>query len=341
MEETSTDKNQRGYELYNEIIECWKYTWYDKKTDTNYYRPTSYKQVQKAVENIKKIDELKIDDPELKQLTEGIRTVTENATKRIFIGSKWVVILSGIAVMLLMFLAFSQYKGFRIKYPPEQANKIYTEAIQNYKMNLEKYSLNEKTGKANDYKGSEKVRKKRYKFYKKRLEKAENQTPEEYLKKLNSARKRIGIKGLFKGFFYILLYASYFYVARAPIYLINRRERELEFIDDTSDKISSRLRRTFTSLLLAPTSVTETRWSSGRVTREDNFFAEMTLRILIIILLAGLIIGLAVYMLPILVIVNYLRNYQFEKMEKLIHLIKKKLKLKGKDESDDCGSATV
>jgi len=48
MEEYKKEKNLRGYELYNEIIEMWDYTYTDQKTGKIVKHPTSLKQVRKA-----------------------------------------------------------------------------------------------------------------------------------------------------------------------------------------------------------------------------------------------------------------------------------------------------
>ena len=85
------------------------------------------------------------------------------------------------------------------------------------------------------------------------------------------------------------------------------------------------------SILSAPTTETVTRWSDGRVQREDNAMIEIGMRIVIILVLGILIITLAMYLLPILVIVNYVRNFQIERKEKVIDWIKKKLGLRSKE----------
>ncbi len=330
MEEYKKEKNLRGYELYNEIIEMWDYTYTDQKTGKIVKHPTSLKQVRKAQENIKKIDELNIDDSKLIDLTEEIRFTVQNATKRKFVGSKWIPFLCGIAVFFMIWNwldgFFPSIKGY---YPNEKAQELYQEALKNNESQLYYYSKDNPGGKK--YLGPEIKREKYYKHYADELADLKSSNAKKYLQQRNSERRWSAVENLINSIVWILLFISYFYVSRPPVYLILKRERSINFFRNTEETGIMMFFAKIESILSAPTTETVTRWSDGRVQREDNAMIEIGMRIVIILVLGILIITLAMYLLPILVIVNYVRNFQIERKEKVIDWIKKKLGLRSKE----------
>ncbi|MBN1968419.1 MAG: hypothetical protein JXR48_01585 [Candidatus Delongbacteria bacterium] len=329
--ENEQNKNQHGYDLYNEIIENWGYAYQDEQTGEVYYHPTSYAEVQIALDNVKKIEELAIDDEELISLTENVKSIAQEATQRKFIGSKWIIILAGIAVL---FLSWMNLDGFSRKiggyYSAENAAEVYSKEVKQIEDRILYYTKNDGTRTTNVYKGSEESRQKYYEMNKDELDELKKMSPEDYISDVNWSKRGDAIKSLFGVLFILAIYGSYFYAARAPIFLINRRKREIEIMRKSTGWLMKFVVGFVSLFWSIPTTTTVTKWSDGSTTRESDALPLFAIQITVTVVVAFFLIYLASILLPFLVIVSYIRNYQFERLDRYIYLVKKKLGLKTK-----------
>jgi hypothetical protein len=329
--QNSKSKNEKGYDLYNEIIANWGYACNDEHAGEDYFHPTSYGHVKIALENVRKIDELGVDDQELIALTNNVRAIAENATKRKFVGSKWIAALSGIAVLVLAWVWMDEFPRKLSGYhPAEKAHELYDKAVGDAQNNVLYYSLNAAGYQGRKFTGSEANREKYLKRNEQLLAELKSTSPEDYLSKRNSKSRWGAINNLFATLVWLGIYIAYFFAARAPVFLINRRQRELEIVKAGSSGMAAAAIAAVSAVLSAPTTVTVTTWSDGRVTKEDNAMQEILFRFAMIAVFAVIIIGLALYILPFLVIISYIRNYQFEIIDRIILFIKNKLGIKPK-----------
>jgi hypothetical protein len=336
MSNNSNDKIQAGYDLYNEIILSWGHAFDDEQTGEGVYHPTSYAGVQKAFENLEKIDELGIDDEELKSLTDNIRSIAENATKRKFAGSKLIIFLCGIAVL---FLVWNWMDGFFQKatgyHSYENADELYAKELEKIQKNIKYYSSSPKASGERRFSGSQSVRESSYELYQQRLTDIKDLSPKDYIERENARIRSDAMQNLFATIFWLGLYIAYFFTSRAPVYIINRRRKELHFMKQSSSFFARFLYKWASITMAAPLSVSVVKdINTGQVLSKKTHYEDYFFRIGMICIVAFTIIISTIVLLPILVVVSYIRNYQFEKIEKFATLIKGALGIKPKQKEE-------
>jgi len=324
-----SSKNEKGFELYNEIIDCWGFAEKDSESGEDLYHPTSYEEVDIAKKKIIEIEELEVDDENLLEMLGTVKEITEEATERKFIGSKWVAIMAGIAVALSLYGALSGFGGnLAGHYSDEDAPKIYNSRIQSIEKSIEYYTLIPDSLKgqrySKRYQGSEEMRKKSLERFTGELDDLKEIEPMDYLSERNSEIRYKSISRLFSSLLFLALFGSYFYVSRAPIFLINKRKKELALMKAGSGWVKVIITSVLSALWSTPSTTTVTKWSDGSTTSESDAGVLLMLNIFITVLVVAFLFYIMVVALPFLVVINYLRNYQFERLDRYIYMIKRK-----------------
>lgn len=317
IENILNDRVGLSFEWHNQIINKWDHAEVDPETGKELRHPTSMEQVQFARDQIDEIEKLGVDDPEFNQAFDKIKEITLDAPKRVFSGSKWIMIIIGVFVAITSFSMFGAFfNTIGNYYSKDLATSMYAQETKNLENRIITYENQPETS-------TTKV--KYLKEYKKKLEKHKKMSPEKYLKKCNSKKRAAGFKGLFTALFLIGLYGGYFFASKAPQYLINRRKKERQMLMKSSNFLKKAIFGTISTIFSTPTTTTVTKWSDGSTTRESDAGAILFIGILVTFIILAIVFMVMIYALPFLVIINYLRNYQNEKVHIYYAKIKNKI----------------
>ena len=316
IENIINNKLQLSYDWYNQIIENWDFAEIDPETGGELSHPTSMEQVNFARMKIDEIDELKVDEPEFNQLLNNVKEITLEAPKRKFAGSKWMMIVIGIFVVLT---AVGNFKSFfnRIGsyYPQDQAQAKYLSETKRLEQQVSFYERQPETSTTKN---------KYLKEYTKELEKHKKVSPEKYLRKLNAKERYRGLRQLINALFLIALYFGYFYASKAPVFLTNRRKKERELLRKSSGFMQKVIFGSIAAVWSTPVTTTITKWSDGSTTRDNDAIGILIVGVLFTVFILALVFYVMMIALPFLVVINYLRNYHFDKVSGIISKIKSK-----------------
>ena len=118
------------------------------------------------------------------------------------------------------------------------------------------------------------------KEYKKLLEKHKKLSPDKYLRKLNAKERSRGFGDLISALFLIALYAGYYFASKAPIFLLNRRQKERELMRKSAGFMQKLVLGSIAAIWSTPVTTTVTKWSDGSTTRDNNAIALLLVGII-------------------------------------------------------------
>ncbi|MBD3166924.1 hypothetical protein GF324_10015 [bacterium] len=158
------------------------------------------------------------------------------------------------------------------------------------------------------------------------LKKYKDMTPKQYqgeIKRRNVAR---GMKSIFRWAIWIALVVGYYYASRTPTYLLLKRQKQIALMKKSGNVVKGMIIGALGFLIAMPSfSVTKIKWSDGS-TSEEVDLAPLAMKLIGIVMIVVLVIYAMMVILPWLVVINYLRNYQIEMVEKYFDMMMAKLR---------------
>lgn len=247
-------------------------------------------------------------DPEILEQINLYEDICDEAYQRRFVGFKWLMILVGVYAAFLFYRSHINFKSGG-EYNLKQAETRMQGEIQRTQDYLAKMEQAHDTVRENNADSIE--------DYEDRLEELNDMTKEDYLNEMQSNRRGRGWSNLFKGIIWAAMILLYYLASRAPVFLINRRQRQIAFASKGAN-IFKKVVFFFLGLFIAMPA-----FQSYRVVDQFGFKLrdETEISPLLIIKIVGIIfivvmmVYIAVLLIPLFTLINYLRNYQYEKVD--------------------------
>jgi len=299
-----SNSNEQANAYLDQAFSLWKVDEVDEANQVEYSHPVSKQQVDEGQELINLADACNPDDPDVINRINEYQAVINDANTKRFGGNK--LFLYGIIIAVLIWGGFYLFSGFKDvgrNYTEEQADQILKGEINSTNRSIEYLKgLPENT----------KDRESRIKNMEERLEELTKYNAADYARHLKHKAFGRGIKSISYGLFYILLLVLYYWSAITPQYVINKRKREIAAMAKGTTWAKRILFGIIGIFFAMPMVEYYDKWSDGRVTySEDNLpmgLMQLAIKygipVLIIIIVAYIIIAI----LPILIIINVLRN---------------------------------
>jgi hypothetical protein len=266
--------------------------------------PGSLEEVEEAEEYLRKGQEANPDDPALISQLNDTREILDDAVIRKFTGSKWIII--GLGAFVLIVTWFMGVNRLFFDGDLEGAKQIIQMEI-NYRTN----AISRLELKNNQVTGKEKM----IERYKKEIAQFKKTTPEQYLVEWEKREFYDGIWFILRQIPWMILIVLYYIVSRPPQYIINRRRKEMEVISAGTGlfkKIAFGILAFFWSM---PITFTTTRWSDGTTETTSDAGPVLMIQLAVTGFVLAIIIWAMMILLPFMVLVNYLRNYQFKRLD--------------------------
>jgi len=299
----------KARELYNQIVESFSYKTSDPATHESGALPVSYSEVKYGLATIAEIENLKVSDAEFNAKLAKLKAICTKSLRRKMRPSLAVLIAAVVWVSLNIFMATSNLSDdLNGRYKPAEADKIYNDAIASHSQLIEYYKARPNADDSKKWQD----------HHSQELKSLRTISPLAYLNQQNQKIKSKAQKKLITAIASVLLLIAYLLSARAPMFLVYNRKKQVELAREK--KMSTGILKSVLSALWAipvpepRTYRVKTLMSNGTV-REENVTetgAGMLIMKYIFILLA-LIVAFYVMIiaLPVLIVFNYLRNYQY------------------------------
>jgi ABC-type multidrug transport system fused ATPase/permease subunit len=150
-----------------------------------------------------------------------------------------------------------------------------------------------------------------------RLDELSKMDTEDYMKEIKKRDRARNWKNIRRGLFWSLMIVLYYFASRPPVFLINKRQRQMAFTSKSAN-IFKKIIFFLLGVFIAMPSVDRTVVvdSFGSVVGSyDEISPAIAIKIFGILIIIVFVIWLAMILLPVLTIINYLRNYQYEKVD--------------------------
>lgn len=310
LKELVEDRNNIGYVIYNEIVSEWSFAESEDEDGEPYFHPTSKDHITHAKEKLAEIDKLNITDQELIGMVENVREIVTEAPKRKFAGSYWI---AGIIGLFVLFLTYSDTKDFFQKmgghHAMENAESVHSSQvgrIENRISYLEKQS--------EDF-----VRKQeRLDDAREELARVSEMAPEAYVRSENRRQRRVAFKNLLQTLFLVGVFGGYIYASRAPVFLMNKRKRQIERMKKSSNFVKKLVFGTIAGAWSIPTTTYVTKWSDGTEERDSDALIVFGIAVFVTVVVLAIVFYVMIIALPFLAVFNYLRNYQYERIDQFM-----------------------
>ena len=310
VKEIVQDRNAVGYTIYNEIVSHWDYAESETEEGEAFFHPTSREHIAYAKVKLAEIDKLNITDQELIGLVRNIRDIVEEAPKRKFAGSYWIAGIIGIFVLLM---TYSDTKNFFQKMGGHHSMEN-AETLQSNGINRIENRITFLENQPETYTRKEE----RLDEARENLTELSEMSPEAYVRSENRRHRRQATASLFKTLFLVAIYGGYIYASRAPVFLLNRRKRQIELMKKSSGFVQRFVFGTIAAAWSIPTTTYITRWSDGTESRDSDALMILAISIIVTVVVLAIVFYVMIIALPFLFIINYIRNYQYERVEVFI-----------------------
>lgn len=299
MQETTTG-NEMAAEYIDKIYDCFSVTLADGESRL----PGSLEEVQKAGQYLEKAREAQPDDPQLIEQLDTTAEILEDSVTRKFTGSKWILICLGI---FLLFVTWnygisSLFFDKNVK-DAENVIKLEISYRENQIARLERLP---KPTEAN---------RQTIARYQKEIQEYKKVTPEKYLADWKSREISAGLNFILKQIPWIILLVLYYFVSRPPQYIINRRRKEMEVKSAGANFVKKIIFGIMGFFMSIPTTTYVTKYSDGTREETSDWPMVLFLKIVVPLIVIGILIWAMMILLPFLVLINYLRNYQFKRLD--------------------------
>ncbi len=271
-------------------------------------QPGSKKEVEEVKVLMRKAREAQPKDAELLETISLYEDICEEAYERRFVGYKWLMILVGLVALYFLYAGISKL-GTAGDVSPADAKNRMTNEIEQISEYMDRMEAAHDT-----------VKEKNADFIEEREERMEElagMDTEDYMKEITRQKRSRNWRNIRRGVFWSLMIVLYYFASRPPVFLINRRQRQMMFTSKSANafkKVIVFLLGIFIAMPSFDRTVVVDSFGSV-VGTYDEISPGLIIKIMGIVIVIVFVIWVAVMMLPILTIINYLRNYQYEKVD--------------------------
>ncbi len=266
--------------------------------------PGSIKEIKRGEEILAEVKALNCEDEEVKEHIEQTEFVLSESQKRKFAGSKWIMIVLGLFIVVMMYM--SVYEPLTSENTVAMAGKMLKANIRSYEGTVARYK---------NLPDTDPNKEERLEYAQERLAEFKEFTPETYKEELDSRDTSNAISNFFQWGFWALMLVAYYFASMSPQFLIDKRLAQMN-LAVKGGSVVKKIVFAFLGFFIAMPSVTETRvhWSDGSKSTEYGF-EGLIIKLIGILVIVAVVIWAMMFMLPWLIIINYLRNYQYEKID--------------------------
>ncbi|PKP10094.1 MAG: hypothetical protein CVU09_08175 [Bacteroidetes bacterium HGW-Bacteroidetes-4] len=309
MEENNPTNTPNANEKVRQILDAAFYTFSVEAMDDSGRQPSSKAEVEAVKDLMAQARKLDPTDPELLNEIAQYEAICDEAYERRFVGFKWLMII------VAAFAAFFVYDGCSSL----KTKKTYTVemAAKNYDMEVtrvEKYLTEMATAPDSVLK----ARKKYIKKQEKRSKELAEMDADKYLKEMKKRANRNAFGSFRTAIFWFIMVGLYYKATLAPVFLINKRQRQMHVIMTGAGwlkKLIFFLLGLFIALPVTEDYKIVDRSTGSVVGGGTDISPLLIIKIMGIVIIAMFLLMMALIGLPILTLVGYLRNYQYEKVD--------------------------
>ena len=271
-------------------------------------QPGSKKEVEEVKDMMQQARNANPKDPELIDTIGQYEEICEEAYERRFVGYWWLMALVGVVALYFLYAGISNL-GTAGDILPARAEKLMNSEIERVGDYLDKMKVAHDT-----------VKEKNADFIEERQERLDELSKmdtEDYMKEIKKRDRARNWGNIRRGLFWSIMIVFYYFASRPPVFLINKRQRQMAFTSKSANifkKIMFFLLGVFIAMPAFDRTVVVDSFGSV-VGSYDELSPMLMIKILGIVIVIAFVIWVAMVLLPLLAIVNYLRNYQYEKVD--------------------------
>ena len=271
-------------------------------------QPGSKAEVEKVKELMQQARAAKPKDPELIDKIGEFEEICEEAYERRFVGYKWLMILVGCVALYFLYAGISKL-GSAGDVLPAQATKLMSNEMKRVgdylaRMDVAHDTIQEKNAD-------------RIEEQQERLDELSKMDTQDYIKEITKRDRARNWRNIRRGVFWLLMIVLYYFASRPPVFLINRRQRHMAFTSKGANVLKKAVFFLLGIFIAMPSfdSYVIVDSLGGVVGSRDELSGALIIKIFGIVLIVAFVIWVAVMLLPVLTVINYLRNYQYEKVD--------------------------
>lgn len=271
-------------------------------------QPGSRSEVEEVKDMMQQARNANPKDPEIIDTIGQYEEICEEAYERRFVGYKWLMVLVGVVALYFLYAGFSKL-GTAGDVMPVRAEQMMNSEIERVGDYLDRMKVAHDTVKEKNTEYIEKQQE--------RLDELSKMDTEDYIKEITKRDRARNWRNIRRGVFWSLMIVLYYFASRPPVFLINKRQRQMAFTSKSANvfkKIIFFLLGIFIAMPSFDRTVVVDSFGSV-VGSYDEISPGLIIKIVGILFIVAFIIWLAMILLPVLTIINYLRNYQYEKVD--------------------------
>jgi ABC-type multidrug transport system fused ATPase/permease subunit len=270
--------------------------------ETHY--PANLAEIQIIKDGVARLDAIGCTDPDIVAQRESWRKIAYNAPRRAFHGS-WKMVI--IAFLVVLFLGWGLHPFASVDTLKDEtaAQAELKSQITSTASSLESDKEFVRTAAPDKREGWQKLADKSQQ----KLQHLKSITPAQYLIEYNSDAKKAHRQNVVSFFGWLLIPVLYFVSGLTPMYLAIRRRSLVEKWRGAwgiAGKILAVIVGIFMSIEVTET---VTHWSDGSKTTESDLGPVLFIKIMALILVLVVFLYLIFYVLPILILFNFVLNY--------------------------------
>ncbi|MDO9577973.1 MAG: hypothetical protein Q7J16_08815 [Candidatus Cloacimonadales bacterium] len=311
--------DQKAADLLEKAFQVWTIVEEDKENDIEYRKPTKKKQIEESQKLIDEARELNSTNKWVKNRIVELQEVVDSGKKKVFDGSYKLMIASVILAFFKFVLpglkSCSKVDEITLLKATTRRQSMISSYTDNLKMADERVTQLEKGEEANpgltksQIKTDIKSAEENIKHYTKELKKYNELTDKKMLSRMKANKRKQGWNYFWKGIFYLICVALYYFVCFTPQFVFDKRKTEQKILAAGSGFVKSFWSIFTNALINTPNTTTRYKYSDGSTRTETD------LKLAPIIGLAFKIGGpilwylFNMFLLPLIVIIKYVRNF--------------------------------
>ncbi|MBI9068336.1 MAG: hypothetical protein JEZ09_13665 [Salinivirgaceae bacterium] len=303
-----------------EILDAAFYTFSVEAMDDSGRQPGSRAEIEEVKKLMIQARDLNPTDQELITEIEEYEAICNEAYERRFVGFKWLMIIAG------LYASFFFYNGCStLKDRGELTQEIAATRLTDELQRTDKYIADMAVA-------PDSIQKARKKYIKKQSKRAEELTEmdaKDYLKEMKKKSRKRAMGDFRTSIFWFILIALYYKSTLAPVFLINKRQRQMALVMASAGflkKIVLFLAGLFLALPVTDDYKIISRSTGSVVGHTSEISPLLMIKIFGLAIIAMFLLMMALIGLPILTIVGFLRNYKYEQVDSYFEKGVEKLK---------------
>lgn len=271
-------------------------------------QPGSRKEVEEVKDMMQQARNANPKDPELIDSIGQYEEICEEAYERRFVGYWWLMALVGVVALYFLYTGISNL-GTAGDILPARAEQMMDREIESLGDYLDRMKVAHDTVKE---KNAEYIEERQ-----ERLDELSKMDTEDYMKEIKKRDRARNWRNIRRGLFWTIMIVLYYLASKPPVFLINKRQRQMAITSKSANifkKIIFFLLGVFIAMPATQRTVVVDSFGSA-VGSYDELSPMLMIKILGIFIVVAFVIWLAMMLLPLLTIINYLRNYQYEKVD--------------------------